>query len=255
MSLLETRSLGVRIGERVLCDDLDFKLQQGQCWGVLGGNGIGKTTLLRTLAGLRPPQQGNVLVHDTELPGWNRKLLARKLGMLFQDSVDVFPTTVMESVLCGRYPYIPMFSMETRQDREISEQALQAVALGDMQQRQVDSLSGGERRRLALATLMVQDPDIWLLDEPANHLDLHHQISLLELVTGRVKEAQGGLIMVLHDINLLTRFCSHVMLMVDKDNIICGSLEEVLNTENLSTLYRHPVFKLQADDREFFYPG
>ena len=255
MELLEARSLAVTIGGRVICENLDFNLQRGQCWGMLGGNGIGKTTILRTLAGLHTDWHGEILIDKRHLRDWKRKKLAQKLGMLFQDSVDVFPVTVMETVLSGRYPYIPVLAMEGPGDRRIAEQALATVALDKMQQRQVDSLSGGERRRLAIATLMVQDPDIWLLDEPTNHLDLHHQVSLLQQILDKVQYQQGALMMVLHDINLLTRFCTHAMLIIDKDNIICGESTEVLTTEHLSALYRHPVKKVESKDGHFFYPA
>ena len=255
MALIETHALNIKIANQVICEELDFKLQRGQSWGILGGNGVGKTTLLRTLAGLRGEWQGEILVEGVSLQKWKRKLLAQKLGMLFQDSLDVFPVTVMETVLSGRYPYIPAFAMESAEDRRIAMQALSAVALDSMQHRQVDSLSGGERRRLAIATLMVQDPDIWLLDEPTNHLDLHHQVSLLEQIRSRVEQDEGALMMVLHDINMLTRFCSHAMLIIDQKNIVCGEVEDVLTTDNLSALYRHPVNKIQNEDGSFFYPA
>ena len=255
MTLLQTQSLRVEIAGRVLCSSLDFKLESGECWGILGGNGIGKTTLLRSLAGLHDDWQGEVLIAGRQLRQWKRKILARKLGMLFQDSVDVFPVTVMETVLAGRYPYIPAFALEGAKDREIALQALASVALDDMQDRQVDSLSGGERRRLAIATLMVQDPDLWLLDEPTNHLDLHHQVTLIELILRKVRQGDGAMMMVLHDINLLTRFCSHAMLIIEHDNIICGEVDRVLTTENLGALYRHPVKQVQDGDETFFYPA
>lgn len=254
MSLLAARSLGIEIAGRAICSDLDFHLEKGQCWGVLGGNGIGKTTLLRTLAGLRAPRCGQVLVENTALQDWDRKRLAQKLGMLFQDSVDIFPSSVLETALIGRFPYLPPFAPEGREDREIAMQALKDVALDDMATRTVDTLSGGERRRLALATLITQAPDIWLLDEPANHLDLHYQIHLLELIIARVKAAAGGLIMVLHDINLLARFCSHAMLMLAPEKIICGAVDTVVTTENLSQLYSHPVQKTQVNGREIYFP-
>jgi iron complex transport system ATP-binding protein len=254
MSLLATKALSVAIGEKPICTTLDFELQGGEYWGVLGGNGIGKTTLLNTLAGLRSVAAGDISVDGKPLLQWKKKQLARKLGMLFQDSVDTFPTTVLETAMTGRYPYLPFFSLEGKEDIELAHQALSDVALADMSERQIDTLSGGERRRLALATLLVQDPLICLLDEPTNHLDLHHQISLLNLIIDRVRNKGGALLMVLHDVNLVMRFCTHAMLMINHDNIICGPVAEVLSDENLVALYQHPIRKIEAEGGSFFYP-
>ena len=254
MSLLATKALSVAIGEKPICTALDFELQGGEYWGVLGGNGIGKTTLLNTLAGLRSAAGGDISVDGKPLQQWKKKLLARKLGMLFQDSVDTFPTTVLETAMTGRYPHLPFLSLEGKEDVELAKQALRDVALGDMSERQIDTLSGGERRRLALATLLVQDPLIYLLDEPTNHLDLHHQISLLNLIIDRVRNKGGALLMVLHDVNLVMRFCTHTMLMINHDNIICGPVARVLSEENLVALYQHPIRKIEAEGGSFFYP-
>lgn len=254
MSLLATRALSVTIGSKPICTEFDFQLQCGEYWGILGGNGIGKTTLLNTLAGLHAAAGGEIDIDGKPLQQWKRKSLARKLGMLFQDSVDTFPTTVLETAMTGRYPYLSFLSVEGKEDIELVNLALIDVALGEMAERQVDTLSGGERRRLALATLLVQNPLIWLLDEPTNHLDLHHQISLLNLIVERVRFNQGGLLMVLHDVNLVMRFCTHAMLMIDHDNIICGPVVDVLTDAFLAALYQHPIKKVQANGSSFFFP-
>ncbi|MFQ5658796.1 MAG: ABC transporter ATP-binding protein [Gammaproteobacteria bacterium] len=254
MSLLSTHSLSVIIGDKPICKNLDFKLDHGQRWGILGGNGIGKTTMLQTLAGLLPAAGGEISVAGMDLDEWNRKALARKLGVLFQDSQDTFPGSVMETALTGRYPYLPFWAFEGKEDIAMANQALSAVAMQDMVQRQVNTLSGGERRRLAIATLLVQNPVIWLLDEPTNHLDLHHQITLLELIVNRAESVDGGIIMVLHDVNLVSRFCTHAMLMIDHETILCGLVEEIVIQQNLQRLYQHPIRHIHADGAGFFFP-
>jgi len=254
MSLLSATAAEIRIGEKLICQDLDFDLLQGQRWGVIGGNGIGKTTLLKYLAGLLPITPGEVRVHGKALTDWNRRALARELGVLFQDSQDTFPSTVMETALIGRHPYLPFWAFEGAADYAIAGTALRDVALAGMEARPINTLSGGERRRLALATLIVQNPRIWLLDEPTNHLDLHHQISMLELITTKIESVQGALMMVLHDVNLVSRFCTHVMLMIDPQTINCGPVDEVVTSENLELLYRHPIRRVQADGVSYFFP-
>lgn len=254
MSLLQTKSLVVNMAEKPICTNFDFELQAGEYWGVLGGNGIGKTTLLNTLAGLRPAAGGEIFINGKSSREWKRKHMARKLGMLFQDSVDTFPTTVRETAMIGRHPYVSFLSVEAKQDRDIINSALADVSLNEMADRQIDTLSGGERRRLALATLLVQDPLIWLLDEPTNHLDLHHQISMLNLIKEKVEKNKGAALMVLHDVNLVIRFCTHALLMIEHDNIVCGPVADVLNQENLQILYQHPIKKVEADGSSFFFP-
>ena len=256
MSLLTAKSLSIEIGERRLCNKLDFVLESGEHWGVLGGNGIGKTTLLHTFAGLRTYRQGEVFVDQKELREWKRRSLACMLGVLFQDSSDTFPVSVMETVLAGRHPHTSFLAMETKEDMELAKQALQEVSLDSMLARQVNTLSGGERRRLAIATMLLQSPLIWLLDEPTNHLDLHHQITLLNLIKTHVDKVNGGLIMVLHDVNLVKRFCTHAMLMVDADNIILGPVNEVINKDNLELLYHHPIQQIAGEaGSTYFLPG
>lgn len=254
MSLLETRSLSVAIGELVLCRDLDLRLEAGQCWGLLGANGIGKTTLLHTLAGLRPARAGDILAGGTPLDSLERKHLARRVGVLFQDSRDTFPATVMETVMGGRFPHLSAWGFESEEDRQIAIRSLEQVGLATFRDRQVDTLSGGERRRLALAMLFAQSPDLFLLDEPTNHLDLHHQMALLDLIRERVSSHGGGVLMSLHDVNLVMRFCSHAVLMIDADTVLTGRVEDVIGTDNLSRMYRHVVREVVDNDRRYYFP-
>jgi iron complex transport system ATP-binding protein len=256
MTLLASRDLGVRIGGVNVCEGLDLALEAGQRWALLGANGAGKTTLLHTLGGLRPPERGEIRVAGTPLTAWPRKALARRVGLLFQDSQDTFPGTVLETALRGRHPHLAFWAVEAREDLEMAEAALREVQLEGLGGRPVDTLSGGERRRLAIATLMVQQPDIWLLDEPTNHLDLRHQVTLLALLARRIDERNGVMMAALHDVNLALRCCTHAVLLLGGGEVLCGSAGEVINEENLERLYRYPVRCLRGDDgRRFYVPA
>ena len=255
MSLLETSSLSVSIAGKPICNDLNVKMQRGECWGILGGNGAGKTTLLYTFAGLRIADKGQIYFADKLLEQWPRRLLSQKLGLLLQDSNDIFPSTILETVMIGRHPHLKFWETEGKSDFEIANLALAEVSLEDAQDRQVNTLSGGERRRLAIATLLVQNPELFLLDEPTNHLDMRYQITLLEMLIRNANKQDGCLCMVLHDANLAKRYCTHIMLMIGPDEIVTGQVDEVLNEENLGRLYQFPVKSLETRSGRVFLPG
>ncbi len=252
---LNVEGLTVRAGQKQICRDFNLEIRTGEHWGMLGGNGVGKTTLLHTLAGLRRPVSGRIMLDDIDLQNYKRLHLARKVGVLFQDSHDTFPSTVKETVLAGRYPYQSFWPPGQREDVILADMALEQLKLTSMQERQVDTLSGGERRRLAIATLFLQDPGLWLLDEPTNHLDFHHQIQVLDLIGQRVREKNGALLMVLHDVNLISRYCSHAILMPGTEQMLCGEVTTVINKANLENLYRHPIHEIPSEGRKYYFPA
>ena len=254
-TLLQTKGLGVEIGGKTVCRELEMVITTGQCWGLLGINGVGKTTLLHTLAGLRAPAQGEVLLAEKPLADLPRRLAAQQVGVLLQDDDDAFPGIVMETVLTGRHPWLGQWQWESEDDRALALAALSDVGLDGLEQRQVNTLSGGERRRLALATLFTQNPQLYLLDEPTNHLDPHHQIELLTLLGQRVADSERAALMILHDINLATRFCDHLMLLFGEGEVLCGPSAEVLNIDTLSRVYGHPVISVEGPNGPVFLPG
>ena len=255
MNLLQAKSLTISIAGKPICNELNIKMQRGECWAILGGNGAGKTTLLHTFAGLRAADEGQINFSDKLLEHWPRKLLTQKLGLLLQDSNDIFPSTVLETVMIGRHPHLKFWEMESQSDFACARQALADVSLEDVQDRQVNTLSGGERRRLAIATLLVQNPELFLLDEPTNHLDMRYQITLLEILIARAKSKNGTLCMVLHDANLARRFCTHIMLMISPDDIVTGKIEDVLTEDNLARLYQFPIKSVETESGCLFLPG
>lgn len=249
--LLESHNLSIRIGGLQICHDANFEFRAGECWGILGINGAGKTTLLHTLAGLRPPENGQICLNGNPLQHMSRRSIARQLGLMLQDTPDPFPASVLDTALIGRHPHLSRWQWESAGDIERAQTALEQVHLQGFEQRQVNTLSGGERRRLALATLLVQSPAMLLLDEPTNHLDLHHQHQLLTLLRDRVHNGTS-IVMVLHDINHVVRYCDHVILLCGDGEIIQGIQSEILNAEILSRLYRHPVMEVELQQQRFF---
>ncbi len=255
MSLLATQRLAVEIGGKRITDGLDLAIEPGQSWAILGANGAGKTTLLHTLAGLRPPSAGAIHVAGRPLWAWRRREMARHLGILLQESHDPFPANVLETALIGRHPHLGPWQWEGAADRERARAALAQVELEGFEERAIDTLSGGERRRLALATLLVQNPSLYLLDEPTNHLDLHYQIRLLARMREQSRARDGALVMALHDVNLAARFCDHTMLIFGDGSAMHGPVSSLLTPGHLTRLYHHPIEAVPFGERRAFLPA
>ncbi len=254
MNLLQTQGLTLAIGGRQVCEVLDLAVEAGQCWALLGRNGVGKTTLLHCLAGLRRADAGKRLLDGDDMARLIPRHIARRVGVLFQQQEDAFPGTVMETALIGRHPYLKSWQWESEQDQQLALDALKQLQIDHLAERQVDTLSGGERQRLALATLLTQRPRLLLLDEPSNHLDIHQQITVLELLTRWAAQAEHACLMTLHDINLATRFCSHALLLFGHGEVVTGTTEEILTEQNLERLYLHPIQKVAGEWGQAFLP-
>jgi len=239
--LLSTRQLQVSIAGQQVCTDLNLELSAGTCLGILGANGVGKTTLLHTLAGLRQPDKGQILLEGQALSTLSRRRIARKLGLLVQQQEDSLPASVLETALIGRHPHIDFWRWESHADVAIARRALKLTGLSGLEQRTQTHLSGGERRRLAIATILAQDPEIFLLDEPTHQLDLQHQINLLDLFAQLARRQNRLVVVSLHDVNLAVRYCTHVLLMFGAGETLAGPAQDMLNAANLSRLYHIPV--------------
>ena len=233
---LACQRLTVEVAGRSLVRDLDLTVSRGTVTAILGCNGAGKTLTMHTLAGLRAPARGGVTLDGELLTTWPRRALARRLGLLTQTTEDPFPSTALDSVLVGRHPHIDFWHWENDADRAIARTALAAVALEDLAEREVDTLSGGERRRVALATLLAQDPDVFLLDEPINHLDPHHQLDVLKLLREKA-HAGRTVVMSLHDAGLAARFSDHALLLFGNGEWLSGPTAEVLTPATMTKLY------------------
>lgn len=253
-AILQTRALSVSIGGKQVCRELDVALDAGERWAILGLNGVGKTSLLHTLGGIRAGDGGEILLDGASLAATPRRQVAQRLGLLFQDSDEAFPSSVMEAALIGRHPHLHAWEWEGARDEAIARAALHAVGLAGFEARSTATLSGGERRRLALAALLVQDPQLLLLDEPVNHLDVHHQIAALDLLAALAREQGKTLLMVLHDVNLAIRYCDKALLLFGDGETLQGTTHELLTPANLQRLYRHPMRRVHTDAGDFFYP-
>jgi iron complex transport system ATP-binding protein len=237
-SSLSCRGLAVGIAGRRLCADLDVDVRAGERWVVVGPNGAGKTTLVAVLAGLRAPVAGGVTYEGAALSSLSPRERARKRGWLPQDSIDYFQATVLETVLVGRHPYLGRFEWESRTDVERARAALGRFGLAGFEARDVRTLSGGERRRVALAALVAQEPNLMLMDEPSSHLDLGQQVAALDALSALAREKGTALVMVLHDLHLALRYADRAIAL-GNGRAVTGLAEEVLTADAMSALFGH----------------
>jgi iron complex transport system ATP-binding protein len=248
---LAAASLSVHAGTRELVRELSVQFAAGEVVAVLGRNGSGKTLTLATLAGLRQPAHGEVLLDGVPIAELSRRAVALRLGLLPQDLEDAFVTSAIETVLIGRHPHLALWQWETAEDERLALAALAAVDMADLAARRTDTLSGGEQRRVAVAALLAQQPAIFLLDEPTNHLDPHHQLIVLGLFR-QLANCGRTVITTLHDPTLAARFADRVLLLFGDGRWSLGPAATTLTTAALAALYLTPMIELGQDGRRVF---
>jgi iron complex transport system ATP-binding protein len=254
-ALLDARDLGLRIGTRTLLTRLTLQVGAGELWCVLGPNGSGKTTLLHTLAGLRAPGSGSVTCLGIDVASAAPEQLARRRGLLTQTVHDSFSASALDVVLLGRHPHHDRWSFgDSDDDRRIAHDALAAVDAGALVARDVTTLSGGERQRVAVAALLAQQVPLMLLDEPTAHLDLQHQIGLLEHLRSWVRQGAHAAVLALHDLNLAARFATHVLLLAPDGHARAGTIDDVMTEEALANAFDHPLRRQRVDSRWIYLP-
>jgi len=235
--MLEVKNLSAGYnGVDVICN-INFKTEKGESLCILGPNGSGKSTLLKLIARIID-YRGCVLMNGGDIKTVSRKELAKKIALLTQSTQVFFPYTVYDTVSMGRYAYsqglLKNFSDE---DRTVIENILKKLDIWDSKDCMIDELSGGELQRVFLARTLAQSPDLILLDEPSNHLDLKHQIELLKFLKAWVKENDKTLISVFHDLNLARLFGDTAVVLNNGTLAANGKIEDVLNSGILSDVY------------------
>jgi iron complex transport system ATP-binding protein len=220
--------------------EVSCQVRASELVAVVGPNGSGKTTLLRVLSGLLPVERGTVLVDGRPLAQWSRRLLAQTIGVVGQQEEALFPLTVAEAVMLGRYAYLGALAAPGPGDRTAVQRALERCDIVSLAHRAVDSLSGGEWKRVRVARALAQEPRALVLDEPTASLDVRHEMELFELVAQLVK---GGLacLLITHHLNLAARF-AHRILLLNRGSVVAeGTPSEVLNRSILSRVFEWPV--------------
>lgn len=241
--MLRAENITVRYGEHTIVDSLSFHLHEGQWLMLAGPNGAGKSTLIETIA-QGAPYTGRILLENQDIRRCKAAQLARKIGVLAQKNTVGYAYTVEEVVGLGRYAYTSGF-LSARDDdgREQVEQALELTGLKELRRSSVLTLSGGELQRTFLAQVFAQNPQILILDEPANHLDLVYQKHIFSLIEEWLKQPGRAVMSVVHDLSLARRYGTHAVLMNRGRCVAQGRIGDVLTPENLQSVYDMDVYQ------------
>lgn len=218
--------------------DVSFKVKEGEFLGIIGPNGSGKSTLLRAASGCLKPAFGSVLYKGSNLYDIPHHQIAKDFAFVAQDTVFSFSFTAWEVVLMGRIPYLARMQQETSRDFQIARESMQLTDTLQFLNRQVNELSAGERQMTIIAKALAQDPKVLFLDEPTSHLDIGHQVQILNLLNELNRKKNITVIIVLHDLNLASEFCDRVLLVNNGSIFKAGSPEEVLTYQNIEEVYK-----------------
>lgn len=221
--------------------EVSLQVEPGSVFGLMGPNGSGKTTLFRCVCGLMKPWKGSIILGDEDIFSIPGKRLAQRAAFIPQIHTLSFPYTVEEYVLMGRYPHRGRLMPFTVTDRRIVDETLALLDLTGIRKQRMQRLSGGEMQRAFLACGLAQKPEIILMDEPTTHLDIGHQIRLLDLVAELSRSSGLTALVTLHDLNLASLYCTSMALMHQGLIHAHGSPASVLTSENIGHVYRTKV--------------
>ena len=245
-------NVGLQVENKRLIVHLNLTISAGECWFIYGRNGVGKTTLLKTMAGLQAPGAGRLFLNDLELSEWQPRELAKKRAYLPQTQMDTFGFTVMETVLAARFPYQAGHLWDSGEDIKKAFSALKRLDVINLADRDIRTLSGGERQKVALAGLLAQDTPLMLLDEPASALDLSHQVSLLGLIRELCQEQNKAIVMIVHDLNMAWNVATDVLLLYGDGHWEAGRAETMMCSEKLSKCLQFPIQTMSHGERPVF---
>ncbi|MEM7587861.1 MAG: ABC transporter ATP-binding protein [Acidobacteriota bacterium] len=237
MSGLRTEGLSFAYGDDAVLSEVDLVAEAGEVTAIVGPNGVGKTTLLRLLAGLLAPDRGQIQIGEQEVDRASRRRLARRIALAPQLEKPAWPLTVSQMVALGRAPHVGWWRSYSPADREVVERVLEQVGLSTLADRLITELSGGEYSRAVLARTLAQEPRVLLLDEPTAHLDLKHQAEVLRRLRQLAHEDGLTVVVTLHDLNQAATTADRVALLQSSSLRASGPPEEVLTREHLEPTY------------------
>ncbi|MDN4620282.1 ABC transporter ATP-binding protein [Paenibacillus sp. PsM32] len=242
MVRLMTSKLDIAYEDRLIVQDLSVQIPQGQITALVGANGSGKSTILKTMARIMQPKSGAVLLDGKSIHKQSTREIAKQLAILPQNPTAPEGLTVTELVSYGRFPYQKGFGSMKAEDKAMVEWAIEATGMVDFYDRPIDQLSGGQRQRAWIAMALAQDTEILFLDEPTTFLDMAHQLEVLQLLEKLNADSQRTIVMVVHDLNHASRYAHHMIAIKNGKAVAEGTPVEVVSCDVLRN-----VFGIEAD--------
>ena len=237
MDMLRIEDLNLSYGDKPVVQNLNLRVKKGQVVSIIGPNASGKSTVLKSIAGIIKPVSGKIFIEEKDISKMDSKKLAQKVSILLQQNKTLDDMSIEELVYFGRYPHKKWFEGFEASDKKIIEEVMKLTNTFALRDKTLETLSGGERQRAWIAMALAQEPDILLFDEPTTYLDLAHQIEFLELVNRLNKETGVTVVLVLHDLNQAARYGNYLFAMKEGKIFAQGSPEEVLNSQNILSIY------------------
>ncbi len=240
-ALLKVNNLYGGYGREDIIKGISFEVERGGFLGIIGPNGSGKSTLLRLMTRALGLQRGMVLFGGMDIARMSLKELCKNIAFVPQETMISFSFTVWEIALMGRIPHLKRLQLETKPDFEITKSSLSLTDSLQLKEKNIDQLSAGERQRVIIAKALTQEPVLLFLDEPTSHLDIGHQIQILDLLKRLNRKRNLTIVMVMHDLNLASEYCNGLILLNDGSIFKEGSPQEVLTYQNIEAVYKTVV--------------
>jgi len=239
--MIEISDLLYSYSQKPVLDSISFTVNRNDFIGLIGPNGAGKSTLIKCLCGYIKDYQGDVHLRNIPFSDYSDIERARQISVVVQQPHFEFDFTVQDVVLMGKYPYLDFWQNYTNEQIVQTEKILKELNINHLSGRYLSELSGGEFQLIMIAMALNQDTDILLFDEPASHLDIHHQIGIFSLLQKQNKEQNKTILAVSHNINLAAEFCNKILIL-DKGHIVAfGKTEDVLKKEKLNKIFQVPI--------------
>lgn len=235
--MLRTNNLSVGYDKKVVVSDINIEVKNGEILCLLGSNGAGKTTILRSLSKLITPIRGEIYLNDADINHISRKTLSKKMALVLTNRLLGDLMTVQDVVNMGRYPYTGFFGNLSKKDLIMVDDSLESVNALHLKKRYFDELSDGEKQKVLVARALVQEPEIIILDEPTTHLDIKHRLELMNILKKLSKEKSISVILSLHEIDIALKSCDKVVLVKNNKVIAYGQPEDMVDENMINSLY------------------